>query len=704
MDCGAAALASVCLHYKLQVPIARVRQYANTDRKGTNLLGLVEAGKKMGFTTKAVKATPAVLPKVQLPAIAHVLAQGKFPHYVVLYKWHAKYVQIMDPEKGELKKLAHADFQKEWTGFLVLLAPDADFKKGVVGTSNAAKLLSLIKPNRASIVQIIVGALLYTVLGITTSIYIGKITDLVLPNSNQSLMNLMSAAMVVLVVVQLIIGLFRSVLSLRIGQILDARLILGYYKQLLQLQQSFFDSMRVGEIISRVNDAVKIRTFINDVAVTLFINIWIIIFSFVLMYSYNWKMALVISACIPFYGALYLLSNRLNKTKVRALMESSAELGSQLVESITAMETIKQFGLEDYANLKTEEKFIAVLTDVYRVGVNNLSFGVAGDAFGKVLTVAVFWLGTYYIFQNEMTPGELFSLYSLIGFFIGPIQALVGSNRQVQEASIAADRLFEIMDLEQGEAHKQQFALTPDLLGDIRFEHVGFRYGSRAKVFDDISFTIPLGKVTAIIGVSGSGKSTILGLLQKLYPVGSGKIFVGDCDLQNVSSESLRKVISIVPQSIVLFAGNILENITIGDPKPDVHKVLKICKQLRIADFIETLPNGYNTYIGENGSSLSEGQRQRIGIARALYKKFDILLMDEATSSLDGFSDAYVQEIIQELQQEHKTVVIITHKLSSIQHADNVLVLKDGKLVEQGVHEQLVGAEGYYHSIWKSQS
>jgi ATP-binding cassette subfamily B protein len=384
-------------------------------------------------------------------------------------------------------------------------------------------------------------------------------------------------------------------------------------------------------------------------------------------------------------------------------MESSAELESQLVESITSMETIKQFSLESYSNLKTEEKFISLLNNNYKVGLNNLSFYFAGDTFAKVLTIVVFWLGTYYIFKNEMTPGELFSFYSLIGFFTSPIQSLVNANRQIQEAAIAADRLFEIMDLEHDEKQDNKIVLTPELLGDIRCEHVGFRYGSRAKVFEDISFTLPANKITAIIGVSGSGKSTILGLLQKLYPVGSGKIFIGDCDLQNVASHSLRRAISIVPQSIVLFAGDILENITIGDPNPDIHKVIKICRQLRISEFIETLPNGYNTYIGENGSALSEGQKQRIGIARALYKDFDVLLMDEATSSLDGFSDSYVQEIIHELKKENKTIVIITHKLSSITHADQIIVLKDGKLIEQGTHDCLLEAEGYYHSIWKKQ-
>ena len=703
MDCGAAALASVCMFYKLQIPIARVRQYANTDRRGTNMLGLVEASKKLGFEAKGVRATMANLGEVKFPAIAHVLAQGKFPHYVVIYQVTPKYIKVMDPDLGDFKKIPLDDFQKEWTGLLVLLQPDENFKTGKIGTSNQKKLLSLLKPNRASIVQIVIGALLYTILGITTSIYVGKITDFVLPNGNGNLVNLLSVAMLVIIVVQLIVGLFRNILSLKIGQILDAKLILGYYKRLTELQQSFFDSMRVGEIISRINDAVKIRSFINEVAVNFFINICIVILSFILMYTYNWKMALIISSSIPFYGMLYFISNTLNKKTVRTVMEKSAELESQLVESINAMETIKQFGLEDYSNIKTEEKFISLLKSIYKVSIHNISVFFAGDAFAKILTIVLFWAGTYFIFKNDLTPGELFSLYALIGFFTAPIESLVNSNRQIQEAAIAADRLFEIMDLDQEESQGHKISLTPELVGNIRFEKVGFRYGSRAKVFEDISFVIPQKKITAIVGVSGSGKSTILGLLQKLYPISTGKIFIGDCDLHYLSNGSLRSVMSIVPQSIVLFAGDIFENITIGDPKPDVQKVLAICKRLRISDFIETLPNGYNTYVGENGSSLSEGQKQRIGIARALYRNFEILLMDEATSSLDGFSDSYVQEIIQDLKAQNKTIVIITHKLSSITHADHIIVLKDGKIIEEGTHPQLLASEGYYHSLYKNQ-
>jgi ATP-binding cassette, subfamily C, bacteriocin exporter len=491
---------------------------------------------------------------------------------------------------------------------------------------------------------------------------------------------------------------------LRIGQIIDVKLILGYYKHLTKLPQSFFDSMRVGEIMSRINDAVKIRSFINEVAVSFFVNLCIVAFSFILMYSYNWKIALIITLCIPFYFLLYYISNRLNRKTVRTVMEKSADLQSQLFESINSMETIKLFNLEDHANVKTEEKFIDLLKSLYKVTINNMAIFFASDIFAKIFTIILFWTGTYFIFKNELSPGELFSFYSLIGFFTGPIEALVTANRPIQEAAIAADRLFEIMDLEnEPGGNEKKVELESSLLGNIRFENIQFRYGSRPKVFNDISLTIEHKKVTAIVGVSGSGKSTLIGLLQKMYPLSAGKIFIGDYDLDYVSNDSLRSVVSIVPQEIVLFAGSIIENITIGDPSPNLPKMFSICKDLDILPFIETLPNGFETYVGENGTALSGGQRQRLGIARALYKDFDIFIMDEATSSLDSFSDAVVQKIIHGLKEKGKTIIIITHRLSSITAADKIIVLRDGKVTEEGDHDSLMANGNYYSELWKMQ-
>ncbi len=699
-DCGAVCLASICAYYQLQIPIARVRQYANTDKKGTNILGLVEAAKKLGFNAKGVRGTFENLSELPLPAIAHIKAQGKFPHFVVIFSVSRKYVKVMDPDIGKLINYRHEDFIKDWTGVLVLLNPNSEFRSGSLATSKKVLFGRLLKPHSSIIIQVIIGAFLYTLLGIFSSVYIQKITDFVIPNFNGNLLNVLSLFMLFVIAVQVVVGLIRSVFTVKLGQVLDLKLILGYYTHLLDLPQRFFDNMRVGEIISRINDAVKIRAFINEISVSILVNISIVFFSFTMMFIYNWKLAFIMTLSIPFYVLIYFITNHVNKKNIRELMESSAELESQLVESINSIETIKRFGLETYSNEKTADKFINVLKSVYKVGISNIQIGAVGDLLTKSVTVVLFWTGTNYIFKGQLTPGELFSFFALVGYFTGPLVSLVNVNRSVQEALIASDRLFEIMDLEHEEDRsKKTIVLSPSMAGDIKFEKVYFRYGTRAKIFEDFSLTILKGQVTSIVGVSGSGKSTLINLMQDLYPVNEGHIYLGDYDIKYISNKSLRSFISVVPQNINLFAGNVIENITIGFIDPDVERVVSICKKLGMMEFIENMPDGLFTYIGENGSTLSGGQRQRIAIARALYRNSEILILDEATSSLDTFSDSYVQQAIEEMRMNNKTVIIITHKLSSVVHSDQIIVLKEGKVVEEGTHANLLAGKGYYYEL-----
>ncbi len=245
--------------------------------------------------------------------------------------------------------------------------------------------------------------------------------------------------------------------------------------------------------------------------------------------------------------------------------------------------------------------------------------------------------------------------------------------------------------------------MNGQLPGDIRFEKIKFSYGTRVDVFEDFSLTIPQGKLTAIIGESGSGKTTLSALLLKLYPLNEGNIYLGDYNITYISNHSLRQTISSVPQKLDLFAGNIIENIAVGDFYPDMERILSICKQLGILAFIEKLPAGFHTYIGENGASLSGGQKQRLAIARALYRKPQILVLDEATSSLDSESESYVQQTIEELKQDGKTIIIIAHRLSTVMNADKIVVLEEGKLIEEGTHKELYQKTGKYYRMWQKQ-
>ncbi len=701
-DCGAACLASVAAHYKLKLPVSRIRQMAETDKKGTNMLGLLKASEKMGFTAKGVKGGVDALPKIPLPAIAHVVVNRVLHHYVVIYKVKDDRVEYMDPGDGQMHKITVSEFAEIWTGVLLLMVPGEDFTQANEKVSNLRRFVFLLKPHKSILIQALLGAVIYTILGLSTSVYIQKITDNVLVYGNTNLLNVLSIGMVVLLIFQIFIGASKSVLMLRTGQKIDAQLILGYYKHLLKLPQRFFDTMRVGEIISRINDAVKIRVFINDTAVSLIVNVFIVIFSFSLMFIYSWKLALIMALVIPLYSVVYYLVNYLNRKRERKLMENAADLESQLVESLNSVKTIKQFGLEDFANIKTETRFITLLKTVYKSGINSVFAGNSSEFLNRAFIIILLWTGSYFVIDQSITPGELLSFYAILGYFTSPAAQLVGVNKTIQNALIASDRLFEIMDLER-EADDDKIELREDLIGDIRFANIKFSYGTRVDVFDNFSLLIPKGKLTAIIGESGSGKTTLASLLQKLYPLTDGSIYIGDHNINYFTNQSLRRLVASVPQKLDLFAGNVIENIAVGEFHPDMERILTICRQLGILDFIEKLPAGFETYLGENGASVSGGQKQRLAIARALYKNPEILLLDEATSSLDPESESYVQKAIDQLKSEGKTIIVIAHRLSTVMEADKIVVLGNGRLIEEGTHFDLYKKHGKYFQMWQKQ-
>ena len=701
-DCGAACLASVAAHYNLGLPVSRIRQIAGTDQKGTNAWGLVKAAQEMGFTAKGVKGGIEALPTVPVPAIAHVIINKILHHYVVLYQVKGLKAEYMDPADGLMHSVKVEMFAQMWDGVLILMSPGNNFVSRNEKISNIQRFIFLLRPHKSILIQSLVGAILYTVWGLSTSIYLQKLTDYVLVDRNMKLLNLLSVTMVAILVIQLFIGTAKSIFVLRTGQQIDLRLILGYYKHLLTLPQRFFDTMRVGEIISRINDAVKIRAFINETAISLLVNIFIVFFSFALMFLYSWKLAFTIVTVIPLYAFIYFITNRLNKKRERKLMEHSAELESQLVESLNSVRTIKEFGLESYSNLKTELRFVELLRTIYKSGLNAIFTGLSTEFLSRIYTIILLWVGCYFVVDNTITPGELLSFYAILGYFTSPAASLIGMNKSIQNALIAGDRLFEIMDLEV-EIEENKMELTPWNAGEIIFKDITFSYGTRADVFTNFSLKIGKGQITAIIGESGSGKTTLVALIQKLYPLIDGFISIGGYNIAHINSLSLRNIVGVVPQKLDLFSGTIVANIAVGDFHPDIERLIAICKDLGMLDFIEKLPGGLNAIVGENGATLAGGQRQRIAIARALYRNPEIIFFDEATSSLDSESEFFVLQTINRLKSDGKTIVIIAHRLSTVVNADKIAVLANGQLIEEGNHSELWEKKGKYYNMWQKQ-
>lgn len=701
-DCGVACLASVAAFHGLRVPLAKLHYLASTDRTGTNILGLTVAAGKLGMTAKGVRATPEALREVAKPVIAHVAASTG-PHYVVVYEATATHVVVMDPNGGEVRKLTNEEFARQWGGVLVVLAPGERFQPGDETVSLPRRLWGLVRPHRAALLQAFVGAALYTVLGLSTAVYVQKIVDNVFPSGNQNLLNLLSLGMLALLGLQAFLGVSQEMLLLSVARRIDGQLIQGYYDQVLRLPLRFFTGRRVGDVVARVNDAAKIRSLVSTVALRVVLNVMILVFSLGLMFLYSWRLALLLLAILPFYALVYVLSDRINRRNQRVMMEEAAELQSWMVESVEGIATVKHLRMEEYASLCTETRLVRLMRTMDRAARVATGSQNASEALSRIAVVATLWVGGGMVLRQQITPGELLSLYALIAYLTGPVGSIIAMNRDLRDSHVAADRLFEILDLP-GEAHDDsQLELPAEKVGDLVFEDVTFRYGAGAPVLRNLNLTVPARKVTAVVGESGSGKSTLVALLHRTEALGGGRIRIGGVDLAYVSTDSVRTRIGVVPQKVELFSGSLLSNIAAGDFEPDLWKVMDLSQKLGITEFVEKLPYGFQSVVGENGATLSGGQKQRVAVARALYRDPEILVLDEATSSLDTASERRIQKALDDFRDAGKTILVIAHRLSTVMHADKIVVMHQGAVVEEGTHAELLAREGAYHRLWQEQ-
>lgn len=703
-DCGAACIASIAAYYGLHVPIARIRHYTNTDRKGTTILGFLEAAEKLGFQSKALRAKPEQLGALPLPAIAHIVTPERIKHTVILYEVHAKYVVIGDPANS-IRKVPIEEFLQQWTSLLILIVPGEKFEAANLDQSHLRQFFSLLKPQRVFIFQALVAAVLYTVLGLLIAVYVGTVFDTVFPDGDARLLHILSVGMIVLIVFKSFFAWMRSYLLLIVSQKVDVQLILGYYKHILSLPQSFFDFRRVGEIISRVNDATKIRNAISGATLVILVDSLMVLFTFAVMFYFSWKLALLTALLFPAFLLVFaLLKNSIKRTQ-QAAAERYAELQSHFTSSIAGIETIKAVSAEAYSNYKTETVFSRVI-GLFAAGTRQQMINnTATDFISSIAVVGLFWFGSTLVLSNEMSIGELVAYYALLGYMTGPLSRLTGLQQILQDALIATRRLFEILAIETEDQENtlKVRAAWDNERASIEFRNCNYRYGAREQVLYDLTFTIPAGKVTAIVGESGSGKSTILRLLQKLYTVSSGTLLFNGTDIRDIDVHSLRRLLGVVPQQIELFHGTVLENITYGDAVPDTARVLEICRLIGADTFINALPERYNTMLGEHGASISGGQRQTLAIARALYKNPEILLLDEATSNLDSETEAVIQNVLHIIARKKRTVMLIAHRLSTVMFADTILVLHKGKILEHGTHEELLHRRGKYYDMWMRQ-
>jgi ATP-binding cassette subfamily B protein len=703
-DCGAAALATVALHYRRPLDREQLRDLTGTDRLGTNLLALLRAAEGLGFAARAVRVPEQALADLPLPAIAHVRNREGHGHFVVVFEAGKDRVLVGDPARG-IEKRPRAEFAASWSGNLLLLVPeqlDAARRAGRrVGPWG--RMLGLLRPHTGVLLEAVFCALLMTLLGVTTSYFVQHLVDSVLVRGERQLLNALGAGMAGIVLFRTLFGALRRYLLAHVSRRVNLALVAGYARHILALPLRFYDTRRVGEILSRVNDAGKVRDAIGSTATTALVDGALVVLMLGMLWLYDASLALVASAFVPVLFVGVALHHPSSRRRSRAAMEADAALNAHLYENAAGVATIKAFGAQRDRAEEGENRLVRFLHASFGLQLLGLSMSSLSTLVTGLAGIAVLWYGGHRVVAGALTIGQLLFCYTLLSYLLEPLERLSVLNLQLQDALVAVDRLFQVLTTEPEQPAGVQRAAFKGLRRGIELRDLTFRYGVRDPVLEQVRLCVPAGLTVAIVGESGSGKSTLLNLLMGFHRPTAGRILVDGTDLGDLDLESLRGRIGLVSQEAYVFNGTVRANIALGRPDAPLEDVIEAARAAGLEDFIAGLPERYETLIGERGANLSGGQRQRLAIARALLRKPEVLIFDEATSHLDTATERAIQESLRTVLSG-KTVVLVAHRLSTVRDADVIYVLHKGRVAQMGTHRQLLARDGFYRELWRQQA
>jgi ATP-binding cassette subfamily B protein len=712
-DCGPTCLKIIAKHYGKTITIQELRDSSETTREGSNLLFLSDAAEKIGFRTLGVKLSEERLEEAPLPCILH----WNKNHYVVLYKIKKGKYYISDPAFG-LLEYNKQEFLKFWIGnnadeftqegvaLLIEATPkffQSDFDKEDQKGIGFGLLSQYVLRYKSFLIQLSIGLLASSLLQLIFPFLTQSIVDVGIQNQNIHFIYLILFAQLFLFAGRTGLELIRSWILLHLSTRINISLISDFFIKLMNLPISFFDVRMTGDIMQRINDHRRIEKILTTSSLNvLFSVINMFVMGAVLAY-FNLKIFLVFFAgSLLYFGWITLFLKRREVLDYKRFAEVSNEQG-KVMELINGMQEIKLHNAEKQKRWGWEY----VQARLFRVSIKGLvleqSQTIGSSVINELKNIFIIFLSAKLVIDGSITLGMMLAISSIVGSLNGPVVQLIEFVRELQDAKISLARLSEIHEKE--DETQQEIHQTNDVPYDLDIEikNVSYRYlGSDIPVLDNLSLTIPANKVTAIVGVSGSGKTTLMKLLLKFYEPEKGEINIGSSQLKNISQRAWRSNIGAVMQEGFIFSDTIANNIAFGVDKIDKERLVYAADVANIKQYISELPLGYNTKIGAEGLGMSTGQKQRLLIARAVYKNPEILFFDEATSALDANNE---KEIMQKLGIffKNKTVIVIAHRLSTVMNADQIVVLDKGKIIEIGNHAALVERKGNYFELVKNQ-
>lgn len=716
-DCGPTCLRIVSKFYGKAISLQHIRNLTETTREGSSLLGLSDAAENLGFRTMGVQIDfKTLVEEVPLPCIVHWNKQ----HFVVVYeikraKSQEPRIKISDPSYG-LIEYSKDEFIKFWIGenadeeteegiALLLETTPAFFQNEFDDKESKASFSFLSKyliKYKSLVIQLAVGLLAGSLLSLILPFLTQSIVDVGIQNQDINFIYLVLLAQIMLFLGKMGVEIIRSWILLHLSARINISIISDFFIKLMSLPISFFDTRMTGDIMQRINDHTRIEQLLtNSTLSTLFSLVNLVVYSIILLfYDYRLFFIYLVGAVLYISWITFFLKKR-RELDYKRFSQISQEQ-SKVIELVNGMQEIKMHNAEKQKRWGWE--FLQV--KLFKLRIKSLSLeqwqSVGGNFINQMKDILVSFLSAKLVISGNLTLGMMLSVQYIIGQLNSPLMQLIDFVKQYQDAKISLERLGEIHDKEDEENKDEQY-VSDIPKEDIEIHNVSYRYiGSDQFVFENLNLSIPNRKTTAIVGASGSGKTTLLKLLMKFYEPNTGEIKIGNTNLKNISPKLWREHCGVVMQEGYVFNDTIAENIAVGEDFIDKQKLRKAVEIANIKSFVEELPLSYNTKIGNEGVGVSGGQKQRLFIARAVYKEPEYILFDEATSALDANNEKIIMENLEQFFKG-KTAIVIAHRLSTVKHADKIIVLDKGKVVEEGNHAELVALKGEYYRLVKNQ-
>ena len=696
-DCGVASLAMVFGYFGSYYSLARLRELAKTTINGTTALGLVKAAQTLGFEPQAIQADMTLFdsPNLIFPFVVHVLKDKDLFHYYVVTGKDKQNIHIADPDpEVRLTKLSRERFEEEWTGTTIFVAPSPNYQPHKDKNQGLTSFLPILINQKGLIINIILATVLVTLINIVGSYYLQSIIDTYVPNQTSSTLSVVSICLVIVYALQQILSFAQDYLLIVLGQRLSIDVILSYIKHIFNLPMSFFATRRTGEIVSRFTDANSIIDALASTTISIFLDISMMLMISIILFLQNSNLFFISLLGLPIYALIIIAFMKPFEKMNRDTMEANATLSSSVIEDINGIETIKSLVSEKTRYQKLDREFVDYLKRSFTYSRAESQQKALKKFAQLLLNVCVLWMGANFVMDGKMSLGQLITYNTLLYYFTNPLENIINLQSKLQTAQVANSRLNEVYRVKSEFEEQKMVEDLSMVQGDMTFKGIHYKYDYGQDILSDINLTIKQGSKIALVGISGSGKSTLAKMMVNFYNPNQGEIRLGDMNLNQIDKKSLRQHINYLPQQPYVFNGTILENLLLGAKEGTTQEdILRAVELAEIREDIERMPLNYQTELTSDGTGISGGQRQRIALARALLTDAPILILDEATSSLDILTE---KRIVDNLMNLDKTLIFIAHRLTIAERVEKVIVLDRGKIVEEGNHDDLLARNSFY--------